>query len=336
MRLTKFIARRLLLAIPQILAITVVTFVILRILPGNPAYELVGPFATPDTLNAMEHHLGTDRPLPVQYGTYISDLLHGNWGDSWFSTRPVTDELKDRLPATLELITLSSLIIMLGGLLAGLLVALTRARFLDRGIAFYGLLSGSFPDFWLALALSYIFFFKLGWLPSPTGRLDIEVNPPQHVTGFYTVDSLLTQNWTAFRSAFSHLILPVLTLSIVYTAGIVKMTRSTVDEMLRSNMCTYARACGLPDRVVLRYALRNGLPPILTLMGLTYGYLLGGDVLVEKVFSWNGLGSYVVDSVVRADYSPVQAFVLLAAMANFLIYLVVDLTHLIVDPRLEY
>jgi ABC-type dipeptide/oligopeptide/nickel transport system permease component len=336
MKLLQFVARRLLFAAPQIFGITLITFWLIRLLPGNPAYQLAGPYPTTEGIKAITAQLGLDQPVWEQYLKYLSHLAHGDFGVSWFSTSPVSDELRQRLPATLELISIASFFIVVGGIVAGVIVAVSRRPFLDKLIDLYGLLSGAFPDFWLGLVLTFLFFFSLGWLPAPLGRLDVSVSPPPHVTGFYTVDSLVSGDWSAFRSAVAHLVLPVATLVIVYMAAIVKMTRSTVEEMLRSDMITYARACGLPDRIVLRYALRNSLPPIVTLIGLTYGYLLGGAVLVEKVFSWGGLGSYVVDSVLRSDYFPVQAFVLIAAVFNFGVYLVVDLVHLAVDPRVEY
>lgn len=336
MKIALFIGRRLLIAAPQIIGITLVTFWLIRLLPGNPAYQLAGPYPTKETIAAIQAELGLSKPVYEQYVKYLGNLVHGDFGQSWFTTAPVSDELAKRLPATLELITVATFFIVVGGILAGVLVALSRRSFLDRVLDLYGSLSGAFPDFWLGLVLAYVFFFSLGWLPPPLGRLDVGVSPPPQVTGMYTIDSLIAGDWGAFRSALAHLVLPVATLVIVYMAAILKMTRSTVEEMLRSEMCTYARAAGLPDRTILRYALRNSLGPIVTLIGLTYGYLLGGAVLVEKVFSWGGLGSYVVDSVLRADYFPVQAFVLVAAVFNFAVYLIVDLVHLAVDPRVEY
>jgi peptide/nickel transport system permease protein len=335
MRLIKFVLKRFLFATPQIVGITFVTFLIVRLLPGNPAYQLAGPYATSDAIQNVQIRLGLDKPVYVQYLLYLKALIHGDFGDSWFTARPVREEFLNRFPATLELILVATMIIVLGGIVIGSIAALKRIRVVDTVITVYGFLSGALPDFWLGLVLAFAFFFVFGLLPPPVGRLAEGIDPPHVITGMYTFDSLLTGNWEAFRSAVSHLILPTLTLVIVYMGSIVKMTKATVTAMIRSDFCVYARACGLPDRLVLQYALWNSLPPVITLAGLTFGYLLGGAVLVENVFSWGGLGSYAVASVARSDYFPVQAFVLLAAVFNLAIYLVIDLVHAWIDPRVE-
>jgi ABC-type dipeptide/oligopeptide/nickel transport system permease component len=336
MRILRFIAKRLLVAAPQVVGVTVITFLLVRLLPGNPAYQLAGPFATEQTREAMVQRLGLDRPLVEQYFSYIRNLLRGDWGQSWFTARPVAEEILTRLPATLELITVSMIIIVVGGILLGLLVARRGRGWADRITSLYGQLAGAFPDFWLGLVLSYVFFFLLGWLPGPTGRLPTGISAPQTVTGFYTIDSLLAGDIGLFLAAAKQMILPVATLVIVYMSGIAKMARSTISETLRSDMAQYARLCGLPESTVIRYALKNSLPPILTLIGLTYAFLLGGAVLVETVFAWGGVGQYVVASIGRSDYFPVQAFVLAAALLNILVYLLVDLVHVLIDPRIEY
>jgi peptide/nickel transport system permease protein len=327
---------RLLFAAPQIFAITLVTFLLVRLLPGNPAYQLAGPFATPETRQEMTRRLGLDLPLWTQYVHYMRDLLHGDWGQSWFTTKPVAEEMLTRLPATLELVTISMIVIVAGGILLALIVSRRTGGWVDRAVSLYGQLAGAFPDFWLGLVLSYLFFFKLGWLPGPSGRLPTMEDPPATVTGFYTIDALLAGNLHLFLAALAQLVLPVATLVIVYMSGVVKLARSSIREMLRSDMAQYARLCGLPESTVLRYALKNSLPPILTLIGLTYGFLLGGAVLVETVFSWGGVGQYVVASVGRSDYFPVQAFVLIAALMNMVVYLLVDVLHVVIDPRIDY
>jgi ABC-type dipeptide/oligopeptide/nickel transport system permease component len=336
MRILRFAGKRLLVAAPQVVGVTVITFLLVRLLPGNPAYQLAGPFATEQTRQAMVQRLGLDRPLVEQYFSYIKNLLHGDWGQSWFTARPVAEEILTRLPATLELITVAMIMIVGGGILLGLVVARKGHGWVDRITSLYGQLAGAFPDFWLGLVLSYIFFFLLGWLPGPTGRLPTGISAPEGVTGFYTIDSLLAGDIGLFFAAVKQMILPVATLVIVYMSGIAKMARSTISEMLRSDMVQYARLCGLPESTVVRYALKNSLPPILTLVGLTYAFLLGGAVLVETVFAWGGVGQYVVASIGRSDYFPVQAFVLAAALLNILVYLLVDLVHVLIDPRIEY
>ena len=331
----QFIQRRLLFAVPQVIAVTVVSFLMVRLLPGDPAYQLAGPYATEKTRQAMTERLGLDRSLWDQYLSYVHDILRGDLGQSWFTARPVTHELLVRLPATLELISISMIIIVIGGVLLGLAVAV-KGGWIERVATLYGRLAGAFPDFWLGLSLSYVFFFCLGWLPGPIGRLPVEMSPPQAVTGFYTVDSLLEGNIPLFFAALKQMILPVATLVIVYMSGVSKMAGATIGEMLRGDMAQYARLCGLPEGKVLRYALHNSLPPIVALIGLTYGFLLGGAVLVETVFSWGGIGQYVVASIGRADYFPVQGFILVAAILNIIVYLIVDVAQLLIDPRIEY
>lgn len=336
MRIARFIALRLLVAAPQVLAVSVVTFLLVRLLPGNPAYQLAGPFATPETREAMAERLGLNLPIWEQYVRYLSNVLRGDWGQSWFSARPVAEEMLARLPATLELITIAMLFIVAGGIAIGLMVARRGGGWIDRITALYGRLAGAFPDFWLGLVLSYLFFFVLGWLPGPTGRLPTAESPPATITGFYTIDSLAAGDIRLFGIVVAQMLLPVATLVIVYMSGIAKLSRSTIGEMLRSDMAQYARLCGLPESTVVRYALKNSLAPILTLIGLTYGFLLGGAVLVETVFAWGGVGQYVVASIGRSDYFPVQAFVLAAAFFNIVIYLIVDIIHVIIDPRIDY
>ena len=335
MRALIFTGRRLSFALPQILGITLFTFLLLRLLP-NPAYQLVGPFATPGTQAALNKRLGLDQPVWVQYVKYLNHLVHGDLGQSWFTAGSVSSELIRRTPATLELITISLFLSILFGVGFGVLAAWKGGAIADRLFRTYGLLAGSFPDFWLGLLAAFVFFFLLRWLPAPIGQLGQGVVPPPHVTGMYVFDSVLAGQWSTAASAVGHLILPVFTLVIVCAAPILKMARSTMREMLASDFCTYARASGLSETTVLRYALRNTMPPIVTLIGISYGYLLGGAVLVENVFSWGGLGQWVVESVAQADYFAVQGFILVAALFNLAVYLIVDLIHLGVDPRVEY
>lgn len=335
MRTGRFVLKRLLFATPQIFLITLVTFFIIRLLPGDPAAVMAGSYATPEIVANVRSELGLDEPIWQQYTQYLGNLAHGDLGTSWFSSSSVSHELSIRVPATLELITFALIVIVIGGVGAGLLLGLTRGRLQQRAVGTYGYLAGSFPDFYLALVLAFVFFFQLGWLPSPFGRLGRDVEPPPDVTGFYTVDSVLAGQWATLGDAAAHLVLPVVTLGLVYAAPVLKLSSAMMSEALNSEYCRYARACGLPRRVIARYALRNSLPPVVTLVGFTYGFLLGGAVLVETVFSWGGVGQYVVTSVKNADYFPVQAVVLLAAIFNLVIYLIVDVLHFKVDPRVE-
>lgn len=334
MRVAVFVGKRVVFVVPQLLGITIVTFLIVRLLPGDPARLLTGPFATQATIDALRKQLGLTKSWPEQFWIYIKHLLTGDWGNSFATGNSVLHDIGQRLPATLELVTISLLLMTVLGIGLGVLVATRRARFVDRLTFLYGLLAGAIPDFWLGLVLTYVFFFKLGWAPAPIGRIDIGLEP-HRVTGFYTIDTLIEGNWSAFSSAIQHLILPVLTLVFVYTGAILKMTRSTIGEMLESDFVVYAKAAGLSSGQRLRYMLRNALPPVVTVVAITYSFLLGGAVLVENVFSWGGLGQYAVHAVTQSDYSAVQGFVLVAAIFNLVVYLIVDICYVLLDPRIE-
>ena len=227
----------------------------------------------------------------MQYLIYLQRLSRGDLGDSLFTTRDVSTEFLERGPATLELITYSLIVAVILGFIVGAWAALRSRGFIDSLLQMYGNLAGAVPLFWLALILSYVFFFRLGWAPPPLGRLDPLVFPPPRVTGFYTIDSILAGDWRAFRSTVTHLVLPVLSLVLFYTSLILKLSRATIEENLRSDYCRYARACGLPERVVLKYAMQNSLPPLLALSGLVYGSMVGGAVVVENriLLEWTGL-----------------------------------------------
>jgi ABC-type dipeptide/oligopeptide/nickel transport system permease component len=337
MRTLIYIGRRLLYLVPQALGISIVTFVIVRLLPGNPAIAIAGPRATTGMIQQIQHEMGLDRPLWTQYGIYLGNILRGDFGRSWVTSNAVTTDLAHRVPATLELITIALFLSVVIGIPLGMLAASKRRggplRYLTNT---YGGLAGAVPDFWLGLILIFVFYVQLHWAPSPVGRLDLEVLPPEEVTGLLTVDSLLEGNWEALRSALSHLALPVITLVFIYMAPIVKMTRSSMEEVLRSSHVEYGEALGLPPNRIMLRALRNAAPPVVTIFGVLYGYLLGGAVLVESVFSWGGVGQYAVQSIVNADFSAIEAFVLIAAAFTLVVYLLVDLVYFALDPRLRH
>jgi ABC-type dipeptide/oligopeptide/nickel transport system permease component len=335
LRLGWYILRRLLMLVPQLLAISFVTFLLIRLLPGNPAYRLLGPLATDSAVAELSHKMGLDRSLLVQYRLYLERVSHGDLGTSWYTSRPVADDLLQRFPATLELISLALVMALLFGIGAGLLTATKPRGVADHVARIYGLMAGAFPDFWIGLVLIFIFYYKLRLFPAPLGRLDISVDPPASITGLYTVDSLLTLNWEAFRSSISHLALPVFALAFGVAAPIMKMTRTTMMTVLESNFIRHARACGVSPPIVARYALRNTLAPVITIIAVLYGYLLGGAVLIENIFAWNGIGQYAVQAVVNSDYSALQGFVLVAAVFTLVVYLIVDLLYIMIDPRIS-
>jgi ABC-type dipeptide/oligopeptide/nickel transport system permease component len=334
-RFWRYAARRLAFLPVQLFIVSVIVFFLVRLLPGDPSYLLAGPFATVERVNEVRTRLGLDQPLHVQYVSYIKSIAAGELGTSWITSRPVLSDIAQRLPATMELVLLSVLFSVVIGIPLGVLTAVRKRGVVDRIVFGYGLLAGALPDFWFALIVIFVFFYKLGWFPGPVGQLGLTVSVPQHITGMYVVDALLTADWAAFTSALMQLVLPVTTLTAIYMPLVMKNTRSTMEEMLSADFVTYARAAGLPRLMQLRYALRNSLPSVVTIIAILFWFLLGGAVLVETVFAWGGLGQYAVQSVVNSDYAPLQAFVLLTAVFTSVVFLLADLAYFILDPRIR-
>lgn len=334
-RVHTYLAKRMLFVMPQLLGIILVSFLLVKSIPGDPAVLMLGPTATPDAIDSLRAQLGLEEPLYVQFGIYVHNLLQGDLGTSWQTTRPVLEDLILRFPATLELVTLSLLLAIVVGVSLGVFAARRPNGWVARVADFYGLSAGAVPDFWFALVLIFIFYTLLGWAPAPLGRMDMIVFPPPQVTGAYTIDSLIAGDFQAFRSALSHLVLPVLTLGLLNAGPILKMTQSTMERMLESDFSRYEVLSGVPQRLVVRHALRNALPSIVTIISVLYGYLIGGAVLVETVFSWGGAGQYAVQGVLNSDIYPVLGFVLFSAIFSLIVYIVVDLIYVLLDPRVR-
>lgn len=334
MKITRYLLRRLVFVVPQLVGVTLITFLLVQLIPGDPARLMLGPLASEETIKLLRDHLGLTRSLPEQYVLYVWHALQLDLGTSWRSTNPVATDLRQRLPATLELITYSLVLAVAIAIPLGVRAARKPGKLGDRFAFGYGLVAGALPEFWLGLILILIFYVKLGWVVAPDGRLDVGVAAPTRITGAYTIDALVTGNWTALESASKHLLLPVVSLSIVTIGPILKMTRSTMQQMLSADFTRYARLCGLPEPLIGRYALRNALPPVVTLVAVLYSFLIGGAVLIEVVFGWGGAGQYAVQGVLDADFAVVQGFVLLAAILSLIVYLIVDLIQFAIDPRL--
>ena len=331
-----YVLRRLLFVVPQALGISVITFVIVRILPGNPALVLAGSTATKESIAAIESRLGLDQPIWVQYWRYLKALAVGDLGKSLLTSQPVKDDLIQRLPATFELVFLGLALALMIGVPLGVLSAVSVGRRVAHRIAApYSLLAGSIPDFWVGLILILLFYSYLGWAPAPLGQLATGAEPPTRITGMHVLDSMVTGNWGVFRSAVAHLLLPLATLVFVYMAPIVKMTRSSMEDVLGSAFVEHLESLGLDRRAILMKALRNALPPVVTIVGVLVGYLLGGAVLIEIVFSWGGAGQYAVQAIANSDFAAIQGFVLIAAVFSLLVYLVVDLLYFAMDPRIR-
>lgn len=331
--LLRYIAKRMPYVIPQLFGIILVSFFMVKLIPGDPAVMMLGPTASQQSLAALRDKMGLSEPLWQQFAYYIGDVLHGNLGTSWQTTRPVTEDLLQRFPATLELVTFGLLLAIAIGFPLGVAASRLQSGPVRKFADYYGLLAGAMPDFWLALVLIYIFYTQLGWIAAPLGRIDLAVVPPRTITGSLVVDSLLTGNIDALSSSFGHLVLPVLTLGIINAGPILKMTQTMVTRALSSEFVQYAEICGLPRRVVLRQAVRAALPAIVTIISVLFGFLIGGAVLVEIVFSWGGAGQYAVQGVLNADVNPVLGFVVFSAVLSLVIYLVVDLIYYALDPR---
>ncbi len=330
-----YIGRRLAALIPQLLGISIVTFILIRLLPGSPVDLILGYERSPATVRELTEHLGLDKPWYEQYWIYLQQLFHGDLGQSYFTGTDVRDDLLRRVPATLELLAYSMFVAVVVGVGMGAIAAMRANRgIIARTSTVYGRLAGAFPDFWIGLVAIYIFYFRLGWSPPPLGRLGVGTEPPPQVTGFYTIDSLLAGEWSTFVDAANHLVLPVLVLGLIVAPLLAKITNAAMVDVLNSDYFRYARACGLRKRTLYGYAIRNASPPLLTVIGTLFVYLLGGAVLIEKVFSWGGVGQYAVTAVTNFDYIALQGFVLVAAVFTLLVYLIVDLVHLAIDPRL--
>jgi peptide/nickel transport system permease protein len=337
MRLLFFVLRRLLQLIPVLLGVSLITFTTARMLPGNAAIMAAGPLASPEDVARLEAHMKLDRPIWEQYVAYLNDILHGDFGKSWRTGRPVTTELMEHFPASFELVTFSLFLAILIGIPLGVAAAIRQGSRLDQLLRTVSVAGISIPIFWSGLVAIFVFYYLWGIAPAPIGRIGFSVRPPDHVTGFYILDSILTLNGPALASSLRQITLPALSLIIAMMSPIIRITRSSMLDVLKEDYVRSAKASGLRRRVILyRDALRNALLPVITLIGGYYGYSLGGEVLVEQIFSWPGMGRYSVEAIFNLDYAPVQGFVMLTALLYVLIYTVVDILYAFIDPRIRY
>jgi peptide/nickel transport system permease protein len=331
------VTRRLIALAMLMVGITLVAFLLTHLVPGDPAAANLGPAAlsNPDIVKAFNIKNGLNRPLPIQYLKYLAGLFHGNLGTSLHTSNPVSHDLAMYVPATLELAVTAIILSLIVGVPLGVIAAMKRNTWVDQLLRVVSLSGISLPTFWLALVAYYVLFFKLGWLPGG-GRLNPADNAPPHYTGLYTVDSLISGNWGLFWDAFKHLILPALVLA-AYTIGLLtRFTRASVLEVLNNDYVRSARAKGLPERtVIMRHVLRPALIPILTVFGLAFGNLLSGTVLVEKIFSWPGIGQYAYDSALNLDLPAIMGVTIVVAIIYVGINFVVDIMYGLIDPRIR-
>jgi peptide/nickel transport system permease protein len=333
----RFVLRRLAALVLLTLGITAVAFVLTQLVPSNAVATNLGEQAAgdPAAVQAFKHHYGLDRPLPVRYVIYLEHLVHGDLGQSSLTHDAVTHDLGQFIPATAELALYSVLFAAIVGIGFGTVAALRRNRPADHLLRVASLAGISMPTFWIALVALYVGFFKLGWFPGAE-RLDPGVSPPPSVTGLYTIDALIAGQFSLFVQALHHLILPALVLAAFNVSLLTRFTRSAVLEVIGNDYVRAARAKGLPERVVVvRYILRAALPSVITVLGLVFANVLTGAVLVEKIFSWPGIGQYAYEAAVNLDVPAIAGVSIFVAVVYVTINFVVDVLYGVIDPRIR-
>jgi ABC-type dipeptide/oligopeptide/nickel transport system permease component len=329
-------ASRLVGSLGAVIGASIVGFILMRLLPGNPAKAIVGPFATPDVVHREYVALGLDKPLYVQYWRYVSDFVQGDWGFSYAVGSPVRSEIGSRLPASIELGLFAFVFAFVIAVALALASAYKRRASVDgivQGTAFLGL---GTPPFWIGLLALLVLSSKLHVFPGPEGRLSAAATPPPDVTGLFTVDALIAGQWATFWDALKHLILPALTLGFAAYAFLVRLLRSSLLEVSREQYLVVSRSKGVSRWTAFRrHALPNALLPTITAGGLILAQLVSGSVLVEGVFNWPGVGQLVASAIVAKDFAVVQTFILLAAVAYVAVNLLVDTLYGVIDPRVR-
>ena len=328
--------KRLLMAVPSLVGVVIVTFLLTRALPGDPAAYFAGPAATKEAIEQIRVNLGLDKPLIVQFGRYVGDLTRGDLGNSLTTGQPVGKEIRERLPASAELTLLGLILSVSIAVPLGILAATRPGSLIDHACRVLATAGVSLPVFFTGLILVYVFYYLLGWAPAPLGRLDVFYSPPPQVTGFYLIDSAIAGDGELFVASLKQLILPAATLGIFSVAPIARMTRASMLAVLASDFVRTARASGLaPYTVIVTYAFRNAMIPVVTTLGMVFSFLLGANVLVEKVFAWPGIGSFAVEALIASDFAPVQGFVLTMAVMYVALNLLIDILYGLIDPRVR-
>jgi dipeptide transport system permease protein len=331
--LLSFAANRLLRALITLVGASLLAFIVLRAMPSNPVRLIVGPFANDETIAAMTTKLGLDKPLYLQYVDYVANFATGNWGFSFSVGQPVLEHMAVRLPASIELAIYAFVIAFVGAVLISVLASYSRSGAVDGAARGFALLCVGVPPFWLSLVLLIVFFEHLGWLPGPSSRGPA---PTEVVTGLYTVDALIGGQWAVFWENLRALTLPAIALALGPMGFLIRLLRANLLDVESEPFVTVLSAKGVaPLSIHFHHILPNAFLPTLTAAGLILAQLLGGSVLVERVFAWPGIGGYVIDGILRQDYSAVQAFILLSAFAYIVVNLVVDLLYGWIDPRIR-
>jgi len=336
--LRRYILTRIVMTLPMVFILGSLVFLIMRVIPGDPVRSQLGPKGTPEMIQQIRQQLGLNDPLIVQYGRFLGNMITLHFGNSLIAGhRPIIDEMSERFPATLELVIPASVLALIIGIYGGALAASRRKRVVDYGWRIYAVIIYSLPIFWLGLMLQLIFGVRLGILPV-SGRIDSIIGTTLvHRTNIYSIDALIGGNWPALGSVLQHLILPTFTLGLILSGIFVRLTRINVIETMQADYIAAARARGILERVlVYSHALKNALIPVITLIGLQVAILLAGAVLTETVFSWPGMGSYLVERISARDYNAVQSVITVFALLVALISLAVDVIYCLVDPRVRY
>ncbi len=330
-----YIIKRLLALIPVIIGVALIVFLIIHLIPGDPAQTMLGERASPEALAQLRESMGLNEPLHIQFIDFFKGLLSFDLGRSIMSNNPVMNEISVRFPATLELSFFAIVFAVVVGIPAGIFAATHQNSLFDNFSMLVALIGVSMPIFWLGLMLIWLFAVILGWLP-PSSRLSVGIEM-EYITNILFIDSIIQMNWTALKDVLSHLILPALALGTIPMAIIARMTRSSMLEVLKQDYIRTAYSKGLQDRVVVyKHALKNAFIPIITVVGLQFGVLLGGAVLTETIFSWPGLGKYLVDAIYARDFPVVQGGILFFAISFVFVNLLVDISYAAIDPRIEY
>lgn len=333
----KYIIKRILQMIPSVLLVLMITFTLSRIVPGDPARMMAGEQAPEAAVERIREEMGLNKSIPEQFVSYVGEVLQGDLGTAWHTGRPVTEDFAMRFPASLELALCALLLAVFIGVPVGIYAASKKDSAADHVSRVVTLLGTSVPVFWLGFMLIYLLYAKYDLIPAPMGRISDSIYPPTQITGLYLLDSLLTGDMTAFKSAFSHIFLPAICLSFGSLAIISRMTRSNMIEVLNLDYIRTARSKGIREgKVIGKHGLRNILVPVLTVIGAQLGGLIGNAVVVETIFNWPGIGSYITQSILQTDYAPVQAFTVISVLIYMVINLILDILYAVVDPRISY
>ncbi len=332
----KLVRQRLLLFIPQLLGVSFLVFMMIRMMPGDPAVRLAGLAPTEERIQEIRARLELDQPLLAQFWTYLKSVAQFDFGTSTVTGNRIAADLAERLPGTITLIAAALVLMMVLAVGLGLYTAMKPRSLVARAVGVYGMLAGALPDFWLGLLLVFFFYTLAGIAPAPMGQIDLSLVPPPDVTGFYLLDAILAGDVAVFLSAAGHLILPVATLVFVYSAAILKQTRAAMEQVLETDWMRFAVVSGVSQRTILRYGLRNVLPQVLSVAGVMMLVLIGSTVIVEQIFSWGGIGQYAIQAIQTSDYQAMQAFVLITALFSLVLNLAIDLAYAGLDPRIKY